>query len=193
VLGPRSRSCAAVACFTAYGVVVIRFSTTPGRRERALFDRVNGAAEHAWLRVPQQWGTPWTLPGVAAVAALRGRRRLAVTACLSLPVVKSLEVLTKTWCGRPRPVHVQPTHRHDDAPTEGGSMPSGHAAIAACGAVLSVTLVPRPAAAALLALSLVSSGTRVRQGAHEPADVLAGLLLGAGVALVTRGALGSTP
>ena len=173
---------AAVTLLTAYGVLAGR-SGAPGRREQAVFTRINDGDEHRWLRVPQQWGTPWTLPAVAALAAARGRRSHAAATAACLPVVKGIEVATKKLRPRPRPLYVQPTVLRDDAPVEGGSIPSGHAAIAACGTVLLLPLLPRWAAASAFAVTALSAVARVRQGAHEPVDVVAGLLLGSGIGL----------
>jgi undecaprenyl-diphosphatase len=137
--------------------------------------------------MPQQWGTPWTLPGLAVVAVARRRYRVAVAALGCLAVEKGVEAATKKWFGRPRPALVQPTVRHDDAPAEGGSLPSGHAAIATAGTILARDLVPHPYSLLFVPVTALSAWTRVRQGAHEPIDVLAGLLLGAGVALAVTG------
>lgn len=76
-----------------------------------------------------------------------------------------------------------PTHLRDDAPLEGGAMPSGHAALAACGTTLLLPAVPPSARAALAALTGLSAYVRVHQGAHHPTDAVAGLVLGVGVAL----------
>lgn len=136
-----------------------------------------------WLRVPQQWGTPWTLPAVAVVAAVRRRPRDAVAALACLPLEKGLEVATKKWRPRPRPVYEQPTHLRGDAPLEGGSMPSGHAALAACGTTLLLPLVPPGLRPPLVAVTGLSAYVRIHQGAHWPSDTLAGLLLGTAVGL----------
>lgn len=191
----RVRLRAASGLLGAYAIVAAG-AGRPGRREQALFARVNARGEARWLRGPQQWGTPWTLPAVALMALLRRRPRQAALALGCLPVVKGVEVATKTVRPRPRPLYVQPTTLRDDAPVEGGSMPSGHAAIAACAAVLLAPLVPRPVATAAAGVTLLSAWTRVHQGAHEPADVVAGLMLGAGLGLAggeLLGALGRAP
>ena len=74
--------------------------------------------------------------GVAQPAEDRLLRRphLAVSAALALPLEKGLEVGVKELVRRRRPAEVLDATLHDDAPTEGGSYPSGHAAIAACAA-----------------------------------------------------------
>jgi len=73
---------------------------------------------------------------------------------------------------------------HDDAPTEGGSYPSGHAAIAACAALLTAPYLPRWSIAALVSAVGATTFTRVHQGAHFPLDALGGVLMG-----VSAGAL----
>ncbi len=78
----------------------------------------------------QQLGTPWALVATAAIAVVRGRRADAAVALVTLPASKCVEVLTKRVVQRPRPFHVVPTALRDDAPLDGPSMPSGHAAIA---------------------------------------------------------------
>lgn len=173
---------ACAACSAGYVAVVGAFAGAPGPAERAAFQRLNDAGDPRWLRVPQQWGTPWTLVAASGVALARGRRPEALTGLACLPLAKGLEVATKEWVSRPRPVHTQPTELRDDAPVEGGSMPSGHAALAACATVVLAPLVPRAVAAGLAGLTAVSAAVRVHQGAHHPADVVAGMLLGGAVA-----------
>lgn len=179
---PRARLSLAAVLLVGYGAVAAS-AGRPGRRERALFELLNGG-DRPWLRTPQQWGTPWTLPAVAALAALRRRPRHALVALASLPAEKGTEVLTKKLWPRPRPVYVQPTALRDDAPVEGGGMPSGHAAIAACATVLLAALVPAPVTVVAGVAAVLSGMARLQQGAHEPADVAAGLLLGTGIGLL---------
>jgi undecaprenyl-diphosphatase len=62
-------------------------------------------------------------------------------------------------------------------------MPSGHAALAACGTVLLLPVAPRPVGALLVGVTAVSAWIRVHQGAHQPVDVVAGVLLGGAVGL----------
>lgn len=165
-----------------YAVVCVRHHARPRPAELRVFDHAN-AHERPWLRVPQQLGTPWTLPVSAAVLAASGRRRQALAAVLALPAEKALEVATKKLLGRPRPVAVTPTTLRDDAPDEGPSLPSGHAAIAAAAAYLLTRCAGSPALGAAAASAAgLTSWARVQQGAHWPSDVLAGTLLGVAIA-----------
>jgi membrane-associated phospholipid phosphatase len=177
------RPSVALVCFGAYLGIVIRYSGHPSQGERAVFERINSGAEHPWLRIPQQWGTPWTLPALAAVSVARGRMRVAVSALVCIPAEKVVEVATKRWRERPRPIYIQPTALRDDAPVEGGSMPSGHAAIAACGAAILASMTSSTVAAVIAAVTAMAGWERIHQGAHEPADVVAGLAMGTGLGL----------
>ena len=140
--------------------------------------------------MPQQLGTPWTLPATALLALLLGRPRLALAAGLALPVEKALEVGVKKVARRPRPARVLYAELHDDAPVDGPSYPSGHTAIATCAAMLVTPYLPaevRPYARGAFAGTAALTGyTRVHQGAHLPLDVVGGVLLGTGAGALLR-------
>ena len=69
--------------------------------------------------------------------------------------------------------------------TLGSSLPSGHAATSAAGAVVLAAFAPRAAAAfALLALGVAFS--RIYVGVHYPLDVVAGAVLGVRLGLAVR-------
>lgn len=150
-----------------------------------MFALVNGRADPRILRVPQQFGTPWMLPLTSALLWAVGRRREAVAAALTLPAEKAAEVRLKKVVDRRRPVFEMPTILHDDAPREGPSFPSGHAAIAAASGYLLARAFP-VASVPLAALTCTASLVRVHQGAHWPSDALAGGALGVGVAASPR-------
>ena len=157
----------------------------PKRLERLAFLAVNGSTGAVpVLRLPQQLGTPWILPGMAVFGFFTHRPNLAVSAALALPLEKGLEVGVKLLFERRRPAQVVDAELHDDAPTEGGSYPSGHAAIAACAALLTAPYLPRWSIAALVSAVGATTFTRVHQGAHFPLDALGGVLMG-----VSAGAL----
>lgn len=159
--------------------------------DRRLFALVNDHRdEPTAVRVLQQAGTPWVLPTTALVAFLTGRRRLALSAALALPVEKALEVGIKKARPTPRPLYVEPTVLRDDAPVEGESFPSGHAAIAATAACLLAPHVPAPARVPLLASAVGTGVVRVAQGAHHPVDAVAGSALGMSIGGGLRFAIG---
>ncbi len=172
------------ACLTGVGVVVLAAAVADRhpRADRRLFAAVNHHRdEPAGLRVLQQAGTPWVLPGTAMVAALAGRRRLALAGALALPVEKALEVAIKKARPVPRPLYVQPTVLRDDAPVEGESYPSGHAAIAFAAATLAAPHLPPALGPALFGTAAGAALVRLSQGAHHPVDAVGGAALGVAV------------
>lgn len=180
----------AVAALSLYGDLARRHAHAPGRAEARTFWWTNHRRTPA-LRVPQQLGTPWVLPVTGLVALSTGRRRLAVAAGLALPVEKGLEVLTKKFVERPRPAKVwSGVALRDDAPIDGPSFPSGHAAIATAAVVLTAPHLPTAVTGLLAAGSLLSGWARVEQGAHHPADVVGGVVLGVAVGAGLGAAIG---
>lgn len=169
----------------ASGVVYVGLGALAARdpqsRERALFRAINhgGGSAHV-LRVPQQLGTPWLLPVIGLAGWVTNRPHLGAAATIALPLEKGFEVGVKKVVNRRRPAQVLKTDLHDDAPTDGPSYPSGHAAIATCGVVLTAPYLPVAATTALGATVAVTAYTRVHQGAHFPLDALGGVLLGMG-------------
>ena len=162
------------------------------RWERAALLAANRWGDAPLLRLPQQLGTPWTLPALAVAGFWTRRPHLAVSGALALPVEKAAEVGVKKLTRRRRPAQVSAeVDLHDDAPASGESYPSGHAAISACAAVLVSPYLPVWSWPALAVPVALTSFTRVHQGAHFPLDSVGGLLLGAGVGTALRFAVGT--
>ncbi len=147
------------------------------RLDRAL-RALTRAADHSGL---------WFAAAGALVLA-RGRRgRKAAAGGLGSLALTSLVVnaALKPLARRPRPDperHRVPLARHVPMPAS-RALPSGHAAgaVAVAGGVRHV--LPRDAARLRVLAALVAY-SRVHAGVHFPGDVLAGALLGAGVARV---------
>ncbi len=143
------------------------------------------------LTVAGYAGLVWV--ALAPLLAIWGRRPLVATTALTAGTVWLADLLAiaiKPVVGRPRPFE-----RLDEADplleaTVGASLPSGHAATSAAGAIALAVLVRR-AVPALVVLAALVAFSRVYVGVHYPLDVLAGAALGAAVAgallLVLRG------
>ena len=181
----------AVAGLTGYTALGWLFRDRPGPVEAAVFATANHhGRNHPALRAPQQLGTPWVLRALAGAAALR-RPHLALAAGLALPLEKALEVGLKKVVDRERPAQADPDAvLHDDAPEDGPSYPSGHAAIAFTVVFLVSPYLPRPAVGLLVGAAAAASAVRVSQGAHFPADAVGGVLLGLSVASVATAVVG---
>ena len=129
---------------------------------------------------------------LATTGGPRGRRA-AATGLASVAVTSAfVNLLVKPLGRRARPDRVAeevPVARHVRMPTS-ASFPSGHTAAAVAfaggvGSVLPAAGVPLHVLAALVGYS------RVHTGVHYPGDVLAGALLGAILADVTVGVIGT--
>ena len=119
------------------------------------------------------------------------RRPVAATTALTAGTVWAADLVAiglKAIFARARPFE-----RIDEADpllgaTVGTSLPSGHAATSAAGAVMLAILVRR-AVPALAALAVLISFSRVYVGVHYPLDVAAGAAIGAAVAVAVAAAL----
>ncbi|NYG57244.1 undecaprenyl-diphosphatase [Nocardioides daedukensis] len=189
------RNQAALAVLAALGCVLLgsHLAGRPGPGELSAMRATNrDRVHHAWWWPVQQLGTPGIPPLLAVVAWRTNHPRLAMSAALALPIEKPSEVAIKRLLPRLRPARVDPDVRLlDDAPPDGPSYPSGHAAIATTAATL---LWPHlsPRLRLLTALLTVGAGhARVHQGAHYFGDVVGGQLLGVDVGSTLRAAFDS--
>ena len=175
-----------------YLALGVRFRKPPRAIERRLFAWANhDNRDLPALRVPQQLGTPWVLPGISLAALAMRRPHLALVAGCALPAEKALEVGLKKVLDRKRPAQADPDAQlHDDAPEDGPSYPSGHAAIASAAVFCCMPHVPRPLLAVGMLAAGASSAVRIHQGAHFPMDAVGGVLLGLTVASGLTAAFG---
>ncbi len=128
------------------------------------------------------FGLIWLAIALAISGHSRSRPWLWVDVGVAILVAEGVSRLLKSWVDRDRPPLSNPEPEPlVDLPSS-DSFPSGHATIGfACATVLALAVprlrVPLYALAALIALS------RVYVGVHYPFDVLAGAVLGVGVAI----------
>lgn len=135
------------------------------------------------LSVAGQAGLVWI--ALAPVLAHRARRPVLFTTLVTAATVWTADILAialKGAAGRERPYEVipaaDPLLRWDVS----SSLPSGHAATSAAGALILAFLLGRYALP--LALLAVAIGfSRVYIGVHYPLDVLAGAAIGVAVGL----------
>jgi glycosyltransferase 2 family protein len=148
--------------------------------EERIFREVNGASDR--LRIPiravMQAGTFATVPAVAAIALLTGRRRLAASLLASGTVAWLGAKAAKPLAGRARPDGVLHDVRLREGITGDLGWVSGHMAVATTLACVGGEAVPRWARPALLAVAAITGAGRMYVGAHFPHDVVGGAGLG---------------
>jgi membrane-associated phospholipid phosphatase len=118
---------------------------------------------------------------LAPLLARRARLRAAVLTAAAVWSADLITLLVKLVVERPRPFETIARPEPLLQAAVGQSMPSGHAATSAAGALV-LWYLTRRAAVGLVLLALAMGYSRVYVGAHYPFDVLAGLALGAAVA-----------
>jgi undecaprenyl-diphosphatase len=123
------------------------------------------------------------LAALLAVATGKPPVRTSLITAATVWTADALAALLKTAVDRPRPYEVipeaDPLLRWDLS----SSMPSGHAAASAAGAVILGYLLGGRWAWAVWVLTVAVGFARVYIGVHYPSDVLAGAALGALVGL----------
>jgi undecaprenyl-diphosphatase len=136
------------------------------------------------LTVAGYAGLLWVL--AAPLLARLGGLALLVPTALTAGTVWTADLLAqagKAIVDRPRPYRVVPEAHPLVSTDVGSSFPSGHAATSFAGAVILAYLFRR-GVPWLFVLAVAVAFSRVYVGAHYPADVLAGALLGSAVGLV---------
>lgn len=166
-----------------------------------LFLAINHAGDNAvWnnaARLGTALGDHHLLPvylGLALTLAMRWPRVLPVRSVLVYAWANLLLFLTiygvlKPWANFPRPLSVfgpQAVHVLGE-PKFVHSFPSGHAAFAAVLAASFAFSLPRPWGALLWVFALWVCWSRIAVGAHFPADVIGGALVGMLCALAAQG------
>jgi undecaprenyl-diphosphatase len=180
--------------FLAAAVSHAAARTRDGREvDRELFGILNrdrGPAADRFFGGITELGSLYASAAAAAVLALTGRRRPAVSALAAAGSTWALGQGVKRLVDRPRPYEADPHGtRRLIAEPHGTSWPSSHPAV--------LTTFTRVAArelgagsgsrVALGALDLSVAASRVYLGVHYPADVAGGLLMGRAVARLWPG------
>jgi glycosyltransferase 2 family protein len=157
-------------------------------RERAIFHAANDLSQldYRAVWVPMQYGTFGTVFGVAGLALMRKRRRLAAGLLLAGTSAYAMAKMTKRFVGRGRPAS-----ELDDVTIRGKEegdlgFPSGHAAVSAALTTTALPFVSAPVGVLATGLAAFVSFARLHVGAHLPL----GACLGVVVASVVDLALG---
>ncbi len=149
--------------------------------------------EHAWLGSGLSALETWAVP-VLAIATFAlwllarpggSRRWKLASACALASAALALlinQLIGKVW-HRERPFAAHPSAHVWGSRSHDASFPSDHAS-AAFGIAFAVFLFDRVAGSIFLIAAFVIGAGRVFIGAHYPADVLAGCLVGLGSALL---------
>lgn len=145
------------------------------------------------LWAPMQYGTFGTTPALAAVAALRGRRRLAISLLVGGTAAWLGAKGIKSLVRRKRPAGVIDDVRIRGEEDDAHGFPSGHAAVSAALTTVALPALPPEARAGAVGLAGVVSLARVYIGAHLPLDVVGGASLGVAVGSAVRLILGRAP
>jgi undecaprenyl-diphosphatase len=167
--------------------IAVRFISLDAA-EVAVVARVVAASErHGLQRIAQTAtrlgnGSLYPIVTLLLIAArIEDALRFTASAALSLLLAFAVYPTLKRFLARMRPCDYDPSLARHPEPLDHYSCPSGHAMTAAAYAV--PLMIAAPSAAPLaLAICAIVSWSRVALGHHYVSDVIAGTLLGAGVA-----------
>jgi undecaprenyl-diphosphatase len=124
---------------------------------------------------------------LALVGAILWRRpQLVALTALAVFSADLISLGLKELTDRPRPFIAEPEPEPLMETSLDLSLPSGHAATSFAGATILALARPR-AAVPLYVLAALIAWSRVYVGVHYPLDVVAGAILGVGVALAAVG------
>lgn len=175
------------ALFEGSRRVVRAGEVTPAEEE--VFRAANDAPEGPRLpvRTVMQMGTFGTVPAVAALALLSGRRRLAAAVAVGGTAAWLLAKQAKPLGGRARPAAVLPDVRIREGIAGDLGWVSGHTAVATTIACVSWDAAPAWARPLLVAGVATTAFGRMYVGAHLPLDLVGGAGLGLVVSSLARG------
>ena len=160
--------------------------------ERDVFRAANDVPIEAYpvIWAPMQFGTFGTAPALAAVAALRGRRRLAISLVAAGTLAWVGAKAVKRVVRRERPARIIPGVRIRGEDEGDRGFPSGHAAVSAALSTVAMPALSPAGRAGVAGLAASVAYARVYVGVHLPLDVVGGAALGVAVGSAVRLVIG---
>jgi undecaprenyl-diphosphatase len=160
-------------------------------RDHKLMQRVNGWYPPRWVRLFALWATRagdgwlWWALGIA-ILLFGGPERFLAVGCTGLTVGLGILLfrMIKKTTGRRRPHVFKPNCWVTLLPPDQFSFPSGHT-ITAFAVAVSMSLFYHDLTIPLLMCALSIAVSRILLGMHFLSDVLAGVAIGTGLALLT--------
>jgi glycosyltransferase 2 family protein len=163
--------------------------------ERDVFRAANDVPIEAYpvIWAPMQYGTFGTAPALAAVAALRGRRRLALSLVAAGTLAWVGAKAVKRVVRRERPARILPDVRIRGEDEGDRGFPSGHAAVSAALSTVAMPVLSPAGRAGVAGLAASVAYARVYVGVHLPLDVVGGAALGVALGSAVRLVIGDAP
>jgi len=163
--------------------------------ERDVFRAANDVPIEAYpvIWAPMQFGTFGTAPALAAVAALRGRRRLAISLVAAGTLAWVGAKAVKRVVRRERPARIIPDVRIRGEDEGDRGFPSGHAAVSAALSTVAMPALSPAGRAGVAGLAASVAYARVYVGVHLPLDVVGGAALGVALGSAVRLLIGDAP
>jgi len=160
--------------------------------ERDVFRAANDVPIEAYpvIWAPMQYGTFGTAPALAVVAALRGRRRLAISLVAAGTLAWVGAKAVKRVVRRERPARIIPDVRIRGEDEGDRGFPSGHAAVSAALSTVAMPALSPAGRAGVAGLAASVAYARVYVGVHLPLDVVGGAALGVAVGSAVRLVIG---
>jgi membrane-associated phospholipid phosphatase len=190
----RAAAIAGIAGFTVL-TILMWHSTRPKTWERPIISAVDGIPlvfRDFWISLFQPLPFALTTIALGGAAAARGRYRLALAGVAgSLGAVLAAQLVFKPLVDRVRTHRVAGVNQH--LHVAGRMFPSAHVTAAAAAATFAWLILDRRVRLAplLVALPLLVGCAVISKQLHYPADVAAGLLLGATLVYCTVAAAGA--
>lgn len=184
----------AVAASVAFAVsTAVASRGDPAQWELDVFRAINDLPDWLYFVIwPfMQYGVFVTIPIAAVIAWLLRERRLSILLAVSGVSIYLLAKVVKRIADRGRPdAYLDMVHEREEFAAGSLGYTSGHAAVAATIATITVAHLPRPWREISIVLVGIVAFGRMYVGAHLPLDLVGGIVMGVaagtGATIVSR-------